>query len=204
MKKVIFLAVISAFTVSFDSHAQLGIQAGVVGVPGESFPTADGLDKAGGALGYTFGLYYNAPLGNSFVLQPAVNLVNKQWKDDLDGIEITKMQINYLEVPVQFVYTGGKSRGFFIGAGPSLIFGLSGKRTEEINGVTNTTDYKFGEEGGEGAFTLAVNGMAGYSFGRIMLCVNYAHGLTNQASEDQDFGNASHFALRAGFNFGGK
>lgn len=56
MQKIIMLLVVGIFTVQF-SQAQFGIQGGVVGVPGEAFPSADGEDKLGGATGYTFGIF---------------------------------------------------------------------------------------------------------------------------------------------------
>lgn len=205
MKKFLTVLILS-FVLHFNqSFAQFGIQAGPVGILGESFPTADGLDKLGGALGFTFGATYNLPLGDQFVIQPAVNFLNKQWKDDLENLttgdsEITKMSINYLEIPVQFVFTGGNEKGFFAGIGPSFNLGLSGKRTVDLNGNTTTTDYNFGSGTNEEApFTIAVNAMIGYSFGAIQLGVNYSQGLTNQPADGIDQGNVNHLALRLGY-----
>ncbi|MCH6234406.1 porin family protein [Cognataquiflexum rubidum] len=205
MKKIMTIAILIFVFHSHKSFGQFGIQAGPVGVFGEAFPTADGLDKLGGALGFTFGAMYHVPLGDQFVIQPAMNFLNKKWSDELENlntgdIEMTKMSINYLEIPVQFVFTGGKEKGFFAGLGPSFNMGLSGKRTVESNGNSTTTDYNFGSGSNEEApFTIAVNAMVGYSFGAIQVGLNYSQGLTNQPAAGADQGNVNHLALRIGY-----
>lgn len=205
MKKFLTVLILS-FVLHFNqSFAQFGVQAGPVGILGEAFPTADGLDKLGGAMGFTFGALYNLPLGDQFVIQPAVNFLNKQWKDELENfntgdLENTKMSINYLEIPVQFVFTGGNEKGFFAGIGPSFNLGLSGKRTVVLNGNTNTSDYNFGSGANEEPpFTIGVNAMVGYSFGALQLGLNFSQGLTNQPTDGADQGNVNHLALRLGY-----
>lgn len=205
MKKFLTVLILT-FVLHFnESFAQFGIQAGPVGILGEAFPTADGLDKLGGAMGFTFGAMYNLPLGDQFVIQPALNFLNKQWKDDLENLttgdsEITKVSINYLEIPIQFVFTGGNEKGFFVGIGPSFNLGLSGKRTVNLNGNTTTSDYIFGSGANEEPpLTIAVNAMVGYSFGAIQLGLNFSQGLTNQPSDNFDQGNVNHLALRLGY-----
>lgn len=85
-----------------------------------------------------------------------------------DGEEVPTMRMNYLGMPLQFVYTGGKEKGFFAGAGPSLLFGLGGTYKIERSGITIfERDYEFGDnERQEGGFTLGLNAMAGYNFGK--------------------------------------
>lgn len=207
MKKFLAVFILSLLMYCNQSFAQFGFQAGPVGILGEAFPTADGLDKLGGAVGFTFGSMYNLPLGDQFVIQPAVNFLNKQWKDDLENLttgdsEITKMSINYLEIPVQFVFTGGNEKGFFAGIGPSFNLGLSGKRTVDLNGSSSSSDYVFGNgTNEEPPFTIAVNAMIGYSFGALQLGLNFNQGLTNQPAEGTDQGNVNHLALRLGYVF---
>jgi hypothetical protein len=205
MRKYVLIAFMASFLNSIPVFAQFGIQAGIVGVPGEAFPTADKQDKMGGATGYTFGIFYQHPVGKKFVFQPAMNLLNKGWKDDLDdGEEVTSMRINYLEIPLQMVFTGGRNKGFFIGAGPSLLFGLGGKyKIDRSDGQDVETDYKFGSDANqEKPFTLGLNTMIGYNFGGLMVGVNYGMGISNRTPPaNVDYGNQSHFALRVGYLF---
>ncbi len=191
------------------TFAQVGIQAGVIGVLGESFSTHDLNDKLGGTYGFTAGVLYELPLTSILTLQPSLNWLNKSWSDELDdGVEITKtkMIVNYLELPIQLVLRQPRVSGFFIGIGPSILYGLSGKRTVTVDGSQIISDdYVFGsEEGSEQKITLALNAMAGYSFGKIKLHLNYSKGITNQPGEGSDFGNDGHLALRFGYVFSTK
>ena len=51
-------------------------------------------------------------------------------------IEIVKL--NYIELPVNFVYT---HEGFFAGAGPTIAMGLSGTDKSTSQGVTDKIGY---------------------------------------------------------------
>ncbi|MCC5928007.1 MAG: PorT family protein [Cyclobacteriaceae bacterium] len=205
---ILSMALLGLFQIQ-NVYAQLGVQAGVVGILGEAFPTADGLDKLGGAMGFTAGLLYEISLSGKVHFQPAVNLVTKSWKDELlnidtDDLEITKVGINYLEIPLSLVFRGS-DKGFFAGVGPSIMMGLSGKRTVDRNGNVLTTDYQFGSgDNQENPLTIGVNVMAGYSFGSLFVNLNFNQGLTNQPGEDLNQGNVNHLALRAGYIFGKK
>ncbi|MEZ4773289.1 MAG: outer membrane beta-barrel protein [Bacteroidia bacterium] len=196
-KQLIITALVYLFTLHL-AHAQIGVQGGMVGVFGESFPTADGLDKLGGAKGFTVGVFYNVEIAENLSVQPAINWLNKTWKDELDETEFTRMVVNYLEVPVQLVYTAGEDKGFFVGAGPSFWVGMSGTRTVTIAADTQNSGYALGAPDQEGRFTLGVNAMLGYALEKVVFSVNYGQGLTNQPDEAQNFGNKNHLALRLG------
>src|SRR5258708_4016961 len=73
--------------------------------------------------GVTFGLFANCPLSSNFSFQPALNFVQKGYTAK-DATTSDKIGYSYLEIPLNFVFN---SKGFFIGAGPSLSSGLSGK-----------------------------------------------------------------------------
>lgn len=207
MKKILLGLMMATMFHVTNSYAQFGIQAGPVGILGEAFDTADGLDKLGGALGFTFGGFYNLTVKDKLVIQPAINFLNKRWGDellDLDNGDLTKtkVSINYLEIPVQVIINGASEKGFFAGIGPSFMFGLSGTKSVDFNGNKTNTDYNFGsEENFESPFTFGVNAMVGYNFGSIQIGLNFNQGLTNQPSEGMDQGNVNHLALRLGYLF---
>lgn len=73
--------------------------------------------------GFTGGLFADFPLSSNFSFQPAFNFVQKG-ANEKDETFTDKVGYNYVEVPLNFVYN---NEGFFIGAGPSMAFGLSGK-----------------------------------------------------------------------------
>ncbi|MBX2947298.1 MAG: PorT family protein [Cyclobacteriaceae bacterium] len=207
MKTLNLTLVILGLLMINELQAQMGIQAGATALNGDSFLTDDGEDLVGSSVGYTVGLTYNKRIAPFLVLQPSLNLLNKRWRDELDDVNgditVTLMSINYIEIPVQLMYKQNKVTGFFAGGGPSLIYGISGKRKITFNGDSSSTDYEFGDaEGQENPLTIAINMMAGYSFRTIQIGLNYTHGLTNQSGDEQTQGNAQHVALRIGYVFG--
>ncbi|WP_461451511.1 outer membrane beta-barrel protein [Mucilaginibacter sp.] len=100
----------------------------------------------------------------------------------------SKLSIDYLELPVNFLYNmpvkGGK---FFIGGGPYLAYGLSGKgKTTEIitsNGNTTTTysetNSNFGSEGLR-RFDFGLGALGGFELNNgISISAGFEHDLTN-------------------------
>ncbi|MCW5909541.1 MAG: PorT family protein [Cyclobacteriaceae bacterium] len=207
MKKILTLTALVCFLSVVHTNAQVGLQAGAVAVPDEAFIPYDSLEKVSGAIGYTFGVFYKYWLTDHISVQPALNLLNKRWWEELDDggtFYITRVSMNYIELPVQVVYTTSKTKGLFVGAGPSFMVGLSGKRTVTEDGDLIATDkIRLGSENApEKKLTIAVNAMAGYTFKHISVGLNYTRGITNQPVADADHGNVSQLTLRVSFLFG--
>jgi hypothetical protein len=160
--------------------------------------------------GITTGIFADAPLSANFSFQPALNFVQKGYivKDET-GTE--KVNFNYLEVPLNFVYNTTRNEGFFIGAGPSVAYGISGKDKFDYSG-TGMPDFnekiKFGS-GVEEVKTLdfGANAVAGYKFkGGFMISGNYTLGL-NKINNDDGIGSDGtiknkYFAIKLGYLFG--
>ncbi len=207
MKKLLTLIALVYFLAVATATAQIGLQGGATATPDEAFVPYDSLDKVSGAVGFTVGVFYKYWLTDHISLQPALNLVNKRWWEELDDggvFYITRASLNYVELPVQVVFTASETKGFFVGAGPSLMIGLSGKRTVTEDGDLIAEDkIKTGSENApEKKVTIAANAMAGYAFKNILISLNYTRGITNQPTDDADHGNVSHLALRVGFLMG--
>jgi len=219
MKKLLtIIALICSLSV-YTANAQIGVQVGAVASTHAAFPPYDSLEKVSGAIGYTLGVFYKYWVTDHISLQPGFNLVNKRWWEELDDggvFYITRVSMNYLELPLQVVYTTRKTRGVFVGArktrgvfvggGPSLMFGLQGRRTVTEDGDLIEDDkIKIGSiNAPEKRLTLAVNVMAGYTYKRFLTSLNYTKGLTNQPVNDADHGNVSQLTLRVGFLLGGQ
>ena len=150
--------------------------------------------------GITAGLFIDVPLSSNFSFQPALNFVQKggSFKDDF---ETGKTTLNYLEVPLNFIYNTGTAEGFFIGAGPAMAYGFSGK---EKSG-SEATKIKFGSGDEElKAFEFSANAIAGYRFAKgFMISANYNLGLTSLANADSEDGTLknSYFAIKIGCLF---
>jgi hypothetical protein len=161
--------------------------------------------------GITAGLLADCPLSTNFSFQPALNFVQKGYMvKDETGSE--KVNFNYLEVPLNFVYSTNRNGGFFIGAGPSIAYGVSGKDKLNVNGMPDENNkIKFGSgEDKVKAFDPGANVLAGYKFaGGFMVSGNYTLGLSNIAngSNNNPDGTGTiknrYFSVKIGYMFGG-
>ena len=193
-----------AFTTCyFAGHAQsirFGFTAGTV--------FANYQSKAGGVsenlnskTGLTAGILVDIPSGKYFSFQPAVNFVQKGTKNEQTSGSVTekvKLNVNYIEVPLNFLYNAGSNTGnFFIGAGPSLAFSLSGKTKFEDGTNSTSENIKFGNGDNDDmkGLDLGANVITGYCFPNgLFLSVNYNTGLSNLApGSSSDVKLTSHY-----------
>jgi len=147
-------------------------------------------------------------LGQHFSFQPALNYIQKGGVLKEEGIT-DKTTLNYLELPLNFVYNTHSLKGkFFIGAGPSLSIGLSGKDKWDDGSNIEPTDIKFGsgEDDDFKPFEAGINFLTGYQCkSGFLIAANYNLGLSNIANSDE--GPKYHnryFGIRIGYMFGSK
>jgi len=138
--------------------------------------------------GITIGLLADAPLSANFSFQPALNFVQKGYNVKEDAVT-EKVTMNYFEVPLNFIYNIKRNEGLFIGAGPSISYGISGTDKLVYSGTGMPDDnekIKFGSGGDEvKAFDFGANAVAGYKFkGGFMISGNYTLGLTRINNDD--------------------
>ncbi len=206
MKKLFILAIVVSFTTT--AMAQLGITGGITSASvnfkedqGAGFDTKS-------TIGFTLGLYTHVPLSTNIIFRPGLNFTQKGAKLEFTfggTTDETKAVFNYLELPLDFIYRA--TGGFFVGAGPSLAYLLSGKFKEDgqpdyklkIGNDENNDDIK--------AFEFGGNLLAGYTMSSgLSFSVNYNLGLSNlnpTTDKDEDFKNR-YVGLRLGYNFGNK
>lgn len=159
--------------------------------------------------GITAGIVINAPLSSNFNFQPALNLIQKGYKIEYQGSKET-VNFNYLEVPLNLVYNTQKNEGFFIGAGPSLAYGISGKDKFSADGMPDDNqNVKFGSGADEvKAFDFGVNALAGYKMkGGFVLSANYNLGLSKLNNDDGSGETGTiknkYFSIKIGYMFRG-
>jgi hypothetical protein len=158
--------------------------------------------------GFTVGVFADVPLTTDFRFQPALNFVQKGYKVE-DDIESGKVNFNYLEVPLNFVFN---IKGFFIGAGPSISAGLSGraKYVDKLDpALSENEKIKFGSGEEEvKRMEFGANILTGYqTSGGFMFSVNYNLGLNNiQNGNESDVGTIKnkYFAVKIGYIFNTK
>lgn len=194
-------------TFSINSKAQVGLQAGASFANWTVTPS-DGETLFKYKPGFTAGLFTRIPLGTNFSVQPAINFVQKGYMLK-DNSTTDKANLNYIEIPVNFVYAL-KNNGLFIGAGPSVAFGLSGKekfedKSDPSNSETHT--IKFGastdDESKLKRTDMGANFIAGYQFPEgLMITANYNIGLSDIHNWDTDNKVSlknNYFSIRIGY-----
>jgi Outer membrane protein beta-barrel domain len=209
MKKLFSLAII--FIAShFIGNAQttrFGFTAGTAFANYKS--KVDGeTDNANSKKGITAGVLIDIPAGNHFSFQPAVNFVQKGTKDEETSGGVTekaKITVNCIEVPLNFLYNVcGNNGNFFIGAGPSLAFALSGKLKfdDGTNSVSEDIKFGSGENDDMKGLDLAANFITGYCFHNgLLFSVNYNAGLSNLSpgGSNDDTVKSHYFGIKLGY-----
>ncbi len=155
--------------------------------------------------GITAGLFVDASLSNNLSFQPALNFVQKGAKSEQGEVKDISTY-NYLEIPLNIVYKTQKDRGFYIGAGPSIAYGLSGKEKYSDSQNSENTKVKFGSRDDEvKPIDFGVNALAGYKFGNgFLFSLNYNLGLSNiQNGNSSEMGTVKnkYFGLKIGYLF---
>lgn len=161
-------------------------------------------------VGYTFGLLSSFPVGKSFDFQPALHFVQQGGTLKQDSYE-DKLTLNGIEIPMNFVYHTKDPKGsFFVGAGPSISWGISGKYKYD-DGTTENVKFGSSPDDDFKPFQLGANFLTGYHFKKgFMIAANYNFSLTNTANNDPDFPDAEatyhnrYWGLRLGYMFQGK
>ncbi|WP_336830311.1 porin family protein [Sphingobacterium multivorum] len=188
MKKLLLSAAI--LFGSLGAFAQGGLGYGLrAGVNIPKYSTSLGDTKSN--TGFFVTGYLDAPVSPFFSIQPGLSLQNKGAKWVETSNSELKESVMSLDIPVNLVAklpTGG-SGNFFVGAGPYVGFGLSGKRkgeqTTQGDIITKVDrDIEFGSGSGKDLKTtdFGVNFLAGYQLTNgFQINAGYGLGLTNLA-----------------------
>jgi hypothetical protein len=201
-KLYLLLLLLSCTAISWSQETRFGITGGL--------SIASWTAKASGVsinsqstTGFTGGVIVFAPLSTNVTIQTGLNFVQKGAKTDDQGDNET-IKLNYIELPVNFVYT---HEGFFGGVGPTIAMGLSGTDKTTSQGVTEKADIHFGSGTDDDLkrFDIGANVTAGYMVpAGFMISLNYNFGLSNLVpggnSSDGKLLNR-YFGIRIGYVF---
>jgi hypothetical protein len=237
MKKInvcIILAILISLT-GF-SQARFGLLAG--GHLGTVSIEDDGKEEPGkkSNFGFRFGAIAQIPISDQFSFMPGLNYVSKGGKYELNevenlggGITMTttgeqKITTSFIEVPLNFAYTGSSDQGgFFAGLGPVISLGISGKFkgnqtiTTVIPGFPTQTssadfdaDIKFDGKKDATDDKIHLKGLefggnifAGYMMSNgLFVKALYNTGFANLSPEDKTSFKTSYFGISIGFLFG--
>jgi len=208
MKKLLLSATILFGSIGAFAQGGLGygLRAGV-NIPKYSFENGSSESNTG----FFVTGYLDAPISPNFSIQPGLSLQNKGGKESVSSGSSSgefKQSIMSLDIPVNLVAklpTGG-SGNFFVGAGPYVGFGLSGKNKIKGNvgdlGTEGETDVKFGSGDGDHLkrTDFGVNFLAGYQLTNgFQINAGYGLGLTNLAPNG---GSTKNRVWSVGIGFG--
>ncbi len=241
MKKIFLIAALVAGTATHSfSQARFGIQAG--GNISFTQVEIDGDDDLSNKpkFGVVAGFLADIPFG-PISFRPEINFVQKGYKNESTnsytvlGVTSTttstnKVRLNYLEVPLNFVYNIPAGSGkVYVGLGPNFGFGINGKDRSEFTSNTGgfstsgseSRDVKFDGDADDPngnyshlkRFDLGGNLLAGYTCDMgLTFGIGFTLGLSDVSPNklDSNDPNADGFTqknhslnVKVGYLFGG-
>jgi hypothetical protein len=163
MKKIIFANLL--FCLSIATKAQgfaiikkarykidYGVQASVLGAVANTLNSEKLYNNAyhnnSSKLGFRAGFILNMPLGKQLAFTPGLNYVNKGNKeitsyslhfspDESYNINQT-ISTSHIEIPLNFTFTTGGTKGVIIGLGPVISYGIGGSIKGKVIVIDNT------------------------------------------------------------------
>ena len=208
MRKLLFVsAAFFAVTTMNAQNAKFGVTAGIT-IASQKFKSS-GLSITGDSkVGFTAGVLADLGLSENFAFQPGLNFTQKGSKFTFDfggGSETVKETLNYIELPLNFLYKAPAGSGkFFAGLGPVLGYGISGK--DKSGGQTEDVHFGSGADDSYKAFEFSGNILAGYEVaGGFIVVASYNLGISNIINnpDSGDSGKNRYFGIRVGYLFGG-
>ncbi len=204
----LFILVNSAL-VAQNTGTTFGVLAGV------NLQTINGKNFLGTKLsndmitGFHIGVNAQIPIVPEFYFQPGLMFSTKGFKNTENNITNT-LNISYIELPLNFVYKGGLGNGFiYIGLGPYLGYGVSGKSTYKSESISLEPNVTFANvveltdpitDVYVKAFDAGANIFVGYEMANgIFLQLNTQLGLLEINPEDKRIVNDESSMKNTGF-----
>lgn len=191
MKKLLFICVgLLMGTVAFAQTSSLGfgLKAGV-NFPKYNFSGSNSSFETNSSTNFHVTGFLDAPLGRNFAVQPGISLQGKGGELLNSSVGTVTQNTMWLEVPVNLVakVPMGNSN-FFIGAGPYIGFGLSGKNKYDSDWGSAEEEFEFGSDGTLKSTDFGVNFVAGFHLGQgFLIHAGYGLGLSDIRASNNEF-----------------
>ncbi|QEH40222.1 porin family protein [Chitinophaga sp. XS-30] len=211
MKKVLLSVAALFFAGASFAQVKFGVTAG----PSfSSYTSKVSGDKETSKLmtGLRAGITVDLPLADEFYIQPSLLYVGKGGMMESENFDLKlKTRINYLELPINFMYKPEVGNGnIFIGFGPYIAYGLGGKsELADDNGNKLSSDIEWGNDNMSQMKRLdaGANFQFGYEFPMgFNIGLHTDLGLVNargNGDDDNSFRNTS-FGVSVGYKFGAR
>lgn len=193
MKKLV-LAIV-ALGVSAGAFAQgqpmgFGIKAGV-NFPNYNFSGSNASYQTNSSTNFHVTAFLDAPIStNWFSIQPGVSLQGKGAELASNDFGTVTQNTMWIEVPVNFVakFPVQSAGNFFVGAGPYVAFGLSGKNKYDSDWGSTETEFEFGKDGTLKGTDFGLNFIAGFQLNNgLMIHGGYGMGLTDIRASNNEY-----------------
>ena len=160
-------------------------------------------------MGYHIGVNMQIPVAPEFFFQPGLLYTTKGAKSTNGSFKET-YKLNYLEIPLNFVYKGLLGNGYvLVGFGPYFGYGIGGKLITDDGSLTVKRDIKFQKvvEPGDPvevayfkSFDAGANIFAGYEMASgIFLQLNTQFGMLKINPDDRRVANDKSSVKNTGF-----
>lgn len=205
MKKLFILLVglfVGSAAFAQSSNLGFGLKAGV-NFPKYNVSGSNNAYETSTATNFHVTGYLDAPLGSAFSIQPGISLQGKGAKIDVGNFGSFTQSTMWMEVPVNLVAKvplGGSN--FFLGAGPYIGFGLSGKNKYESSWGSVEDDFEFGKNGSLKSTDFGLNFTAGFQLNSgLLLHAGYGLGLTDLAPDNNSDMKLTNRVFSVGLGF---
>ncbi|SFB86146.1 Outer membrane protein beta-barrel domain-containing protein [Parapedobacter composti] len=193
MKKLVLA--IAMVSISIGAFAQgqpmgFGLKAGV-NFPKYHWSGSNNNYETNAATNFHVTAFLDAPIATDwFYIQPGVSLQGKGAKFvDTDNLEVTQNTM-WIEVPVNFVakFPVQTAGSFFLGAGPYVAFGISGKNRYDTNWGAEEREFEFDQDGTIKGTDFGLNFIGGFQLNNgLMIHGGYGMGITDIRGSNNNF-----------------
>jgi hypothetical protein len=203
MKKLLLILCCSfAASTAFAQIPSFGIRGGV-NFAKLSASSGNITASTNSTTTFAAGLFADFKFGN-VSLQPALNYTGKGGEGDDGEGGLVKIKTYYVQVPVNVVYHIPAVFGHvYLGAGPYVGVGVSGKTKAVGGGSSVSEDITFGDGENDLKRTdFGLDGIAGLEFNNgFILGVNYDLGLSNITNTSSISTKNRVFGISVGYKF---
>jgi hypothetical protein len=172
------------------------------------FTKSDGSAESDFNNGLFTGANLRLAMGKHWHFEPGLFFAQKGGVEKVDasvyGSYKSIVKLNYLEVPVNFVYS--KRDYFFFGFGPSVGFALSGKQKLKYDSGKETYKIDFGSstdddlKGVDAGLTLLI----GWHWNGLFSLININTSFNNISNDRSQYFSNNYMCLGFGYRFSGK
>ncbi|MCC8410025.1 PorT family protein [Mucilaginibacter sp. UR6-1] len=209
MKKILLLAcfAVSSLT-TFAQNEPKKVNFGVLANVNLAFlhATADftnDYDNSKATATFTAGGYADFKVANTFTVRASLLYAQKGGRENEEGVNY-KLKLNYLQLPVHFVYHKPLNLGeFYLGLGPYVAYGLSAKVSATEGGRSVSESIGFGSDTDTyKRVDVGVDFIAGLKFkNNLFINLNSNSGITSISNYDNPKIRNNVFGLGIGYAF---